>query len=130
MSFFQGIKTKKALSRLQEEQVYEYILDEIELGKVRRGLMAKAITRSNGDESKWQSEYIKLRFQSLLDENTIFEAIKEIQSKNNSSRSNTTINQKKESFTLKPIKKGNKASFWDSLKEEFMDARRKDRDID
>ncbi len=79
MSLFKGITTKKALSRLQEEQVYEFILDEIEAGQVRRGLMAKAMTLSNGDESKWQGEYIKLRFQSLIDENTLFEAINEIE---------------------------------------------------
>lgn len=120
MSFFKGIRTKQALSRLQEEQVYEFILDEIESGLVRRGLMAKAITLSNGDESKWQGEYIKLRFQSLEDENTIFQAIKKIEEK--------TISKKRDDFSLKPIQKGNKDSFWDSLKEEFRDARRKDKD--
>ena len=121
MSLFKGITTKKALSRLQEEQVYEFILDEIEAGQVRRGLMAKAMTLSNGDESKWQGEYIKLRFQSLIDENTLFEAINEIEPE-------TKTPQKKDDFSLKPIQKGNKGSFWDSLKDEFKEARRKDRD--
>ena len=121
MSLFKGITTKKALSRLQEEQVYEFILDEIEAGQVRRGLMAKAMTLSNGDESKWQSEYIKLRFQSLIDENTLFEAINQLEPE-------TKTTQKKDDFSLKPIQKGNKDSFWDSLKDEFKEARRKDRD--
>ena len=75
MSLFSGFKTKFALSRLEEERLYEFILNEIESGNVRKGLMAKAISLANGNENKIQAEYIKLRLQSLIDENTVFEAI-------------------------------------------------------
>ena len=75
MSLFSGFKTKFALSRLEEERLYEFILNEIESGNVRKGLMAKAISLADGNENKIQAEYIKLRLQSLIDENTVFEAI-------------------------------------------------------
>ena len=75
MSIFRGLKTKNALTRLQEEQLYEYILNEMEANIIRKGLMAKAIAQSNGDEGKSKAVYIKLRLQSLIDENTVMEAI-------------------------------------------------------
>ena len=143
MSIFKGAKTKIALSRLQEERVYEFILNEMDAGIIRRGLMAKAMTLGHGDEGKTNGEYIKLRFQSLIDENTVMEAIE-----------NTIITEPKkpirkrivpearaiepdlptyearvsrqEDFSLKPTKKGSKANFWDNLKGEFQDARKED----
>tara|TARA_B100000963_G_C22277363_1_gene515571 strand:- start:190 stop:612 length:423 start_codon:yes stop_codon:yes gene_type:complete len=82
MSLFKGIKTKIALSRLQEEQLYEFISDELEVGNVRKGLMTKALAQADGDPLKTQAEYIKLRLQSLIDENTLMEAIQSIIQKN------------------------------------------------
>ena len=82
MSLFKGIKTKIALSRLQEEQLYEFISDELEVGNVRKGFMTKALAQADGDPLKTQAEYIKLRLQSLIDENTLMEAIQSIIQKN------------------------------------------------
>ena len=81
MSLFRGIKSKIALSRLQEEQLYEFISDELEAGSVRKGLMTKAVAQADGDPLRTQAEYIKLRLQSLIDENTLMEAIQSIASK-------------------------------------------------
>ena len=81
MSLFRGIKSKIALSRLQEEQLYEFISDELEAGNVRKGLMTKALAQADGDPLRTQAEYIKLRLQSLIDENTLMEAIQSIASK-------------------------------------------------
>jgi len=141
MSLFKDIKTKSALTRLQEEQVYEFILNELDSGIIRRGLMAKAMTIGNGDEGTIRGEYIKLRFQSLIDENTLMDAIESIMEGTNNQKPNNpyrkkqkggsnyeSIIKRQEDFSLKPIEKGNKNSFWDSLKDEFHEARRKDRD--
>ena len=78
MSIFKGIKTKNALTRLQEEQLYEYIANEMETGQIRKGLMAKAVAESNGNESRVNSIYIKLRLQSLIDEGMVLQAISAI----------------------------------------------------
>ena len=75
MSLFKGIKTKSALSRLQEERLYEYISDELEEGTVRKGLWTKAIALAGGDPLKSQAEYINLRLQSMIDEGTLMDAI-------------------------------------------------------
>ena len=142
MSIFKGIKSQLALSRLQEEQVYEFILNELDAGIVRKGLMAKAMTLGEGSEVKIQGEYIKLRFQSLLDENTIMEAIKTVAG--NSSIKNSRTKREKaaepslksyeakvkrqEDFALKPVEKGKHDNFWNSLASEFRDARKEDKD--
>ena len=145
MSIFIGVKTKIALSRLQEEQVFEFILNELEAGIIRRGLMAKAMTLGHGDEGKIQGEYIKLRYQSLIDENTVMEAIESIVGTNpkRAKRRKTAPEPKpkepslpsyesrvarQEEFSLKPIKKGKHDNFWNNLASEFKDARKEDGD--
>ena len=105
MSLFKGIKTKNALSRLQEEQLYEFISDELEAGNIRKGLMTKALAKSKGDPLKTQAHYINLRLQSLIDENTLMEAIQSINQKNASqkmpSESNIEGNKTKRTATKK-----------------------------
>jgi hypothetical protein len=106
MSLFRGIKSKIALSRLQEEQLYEFISDELEAGNVRKGLMTKAVARVDGDPLRTEAEYIKLRLQSLLDENTLMEAIEFIASKNISSQMPRQRNiPSSQSNTAEPKKK-------------------------
>jgi hypothetical protein len=117
MSIFKGIKTKNALSRLQEEQLYEFILNEMEANIIRKGLMAKAIAQSEGDEGKSKAAYIKLRLQSLIDENTVMEAIQTIVSP---PQSNTAFTAKKNhtASTKKQVKGDtltNEGSFQESL---------------
>ena len=143
MSLFRGLKTQAALSRLQEEQIYEYILDEIESGSIRRGLMAKAISISKGDENRVQAEYITLRLQSLIDENAVLDAIesmatqtqpskmakpKKERSRDGSLASHRKKVERQKEFELKPTKKGNSGNFWNSLRDEFDDARRDERE--
>jgi hypothetical protein len=133
MSLFKGFKTNAALSRLQEERLYAFILDEIETGTIRRGLMAKALANSGGNEQKAQSDYIKLRLQSIIDENTVSEAIASINinqpPKNKKVSSLDTHKERvkrQEEFSLKETRKGNKGNFWSSLRSEFNDARKDD----
>jgi len=59
---------KDALERESEERLYAQVVKEIEAGQRRDGLWAKALTLSNGDENRAKAEYIKLRVQSLLDD--------------------------------------------------------------
>ena len=133
MSLFRSIKTTAALSRLQEEQLYEFILDEIETGSIRRGLMAKALANSGGNEQKAQADYIKLRLQSLIDENTVMEAIASINNnqpskgkKASSLDDHKARVQRQEDFKLKETRKGDKGNFWSSLRSEYNDARKDD----
>ena len=64
-------KLNSAKSRLLEEKLYELVSKEIESGQKRAGLWAKAIAISDGDEEKTKAEYIKLRVQSVKDENEL-----------------------------------------------------------
>ena len=52
----------------KEEALYKRVLDEIESGKTRTGIMAKALADSLGDKGKAESLYIKYRMQTLADE--------------------------------------------------------------
>jgi len=52
----------------KEEALYKRVLDEVESGKRRTGIMAKAIADSLGDSGKAESLYIKYRMQTLMDE--------------------------------------------------------------
>ena len=52
----------------KDEALYKRVLDEIESGKTRTGIMAKALADSLGDKGKAESLYIKYRMQTLADE--------------------------------------------------------------
>jgi len=58
----------KAMSRVFEERLYELIANEISNNIISTGLYTKAVTESGGDKSKALSLYVKLRFQSMIDE--------------------------------------------------------------
>ena len=60
-----------AKERLIEEQLYKQISDEKKNGYRRDGLWLKAISESNNDENKAEALYVKLRFQSILDEEDV-----------------------------------------------------------
>jgi len=70
---FEKFKAATAKARLQEEKIYEQVQEEINVGKKRDGLWAKAIAKSNGSEEKALSIYIALRVQSIKDENELKE---------------------------------------------------------
>ncbi|MDA9230651.1 hypothetical protein N9P30_02345 [Alphaproteobacteria bacterium] len=59
---------KSATSRIEEEKIYAAIALEIAEGSVRAGLWTKAVSEAGGNEPQIQSNYIKLRFQNILDE--------------------------------------------------------------
>ena len=52
----------------KEEALYKRVLDEMESGKRRTGIMAKALADSLGDTAKAESLYIKYRMQTIADE--------------------------------------------------------------
>ena len=68
---------KDALQRESEERLYAQVVQEIEAGQRRDGLWAKALTLSSGDENRAKAEYIKLRVQSLLDDQMLH-ALREV----------------------------------------------------
>ena len=49
---FNKIKKNIIQSRKNEEWLYEKVLAEVESGNIRRGLYAKALSQSDGDEKK------------------------------------------------------------------------------
>lgn len=57
-----------AEERLLEEKLYALVLQEIESGIRRDGLWAKALSDCNFDEQMTKALYIKLRVQSIKDE--------------------------------------------------------------
>ena len=61
------IRSGKYPKVLTEDKAYEIALTEIEEDKAVRGLLAKAISLSDGDEKKHKAKYIQLRVQQLLD---------------------------------------------------------------
>ena len=74
-------KEKEKLSILkkqQEAKLFELVMNEIANDERHKGLWGKAIVISNGDEKKAESEYIKLRVESLKDKKTITKLNKEI----------------------------------------------------
>ena len=74
-------KEQKKLSILQKQEeakLFETVMDEIANNKRQKGLWGQAIVKSNGDEKKAESEYIKLRVESLKDKKTITKLNKEI----------------------------------------------------
>ena len=60
-----------AFIRKGEEAYYHQALTELESGKVNKGVYAKALAESSGDNAKTQSLYLKYRVQSIADEGAI-----------------------------------------------------------
>jgi len=60
---------KKVLikNRTHDEMLYEYVYDEIEQGIMIKGLWAKALAHSDGNDAKAKSIYLQYRVQSLKD---------------------------------------------------------------
>ena len=50
------------------EALYQQVLEEVESGFMRKGIYAKALADSQGDEGKANALYIKYRVQSLIGE--------------------------------------------------------------
>ncbi|AKO53503.1 hypothetical protein ABA45_14665 [Marinobacter psychrophilus] len=74
---FEKFRRKSAAARLQEEQLYEQVIQELSHGEKRGGLWAKALANSDGSEQRAESLYIRYRVQSIKDEIDIFEGIAE-----------------------------------------------------
>ena len=60
-----------AFIRKGEEAYYHQALTELESGKVNKGVYAKALAESSGDDAITQSLYLKYRVQSISDEGAI-----------------------------------------------------------
>ena len=102
MGLFKNYKRQAAWTRKQEETVYEFIAEEMEKGIIRKGLMAKALSESEGNQERADGAYIKLRFQSIKDEYVIFdEFIETIKNENIQSYENNS--NKNEVSIPKPI---------------------------
>ena len=64
---FNFIKKAIIANRAEETILYEYVLDELEDGYKVRGLWAKALAMSEGDENKATSLYMQYRAQNIKD---------------------------------------------------------------
>ena len=143
MGIFDKYKQQSALNRLQEERLYEFVLEEIGNNEAKPGLYAQALVAAEGDEKKAHAAYIKLRVQSLKDEFTIEQLIDEVyrqtqasikkvakSKKSKSSEENpgsyeSRVNRQ-EDFTLKPVDTKKGSSFWGNLESDFKKARKED----
>jgi len=72
---FRKIADAGALNRKQMEAVYEMVAVEIEQGDVKKGLWAQALVKSEGDQSKAEAAYLKLRVQAILDDKHLLESV-------------------------------------------------------
>ena len=81
MGLFDKFKRKdlkdNPLSRKGEEALYRQALNELESGSINKGVFAKALADSSGDEGKAHSLYLKYRTQSILDDKVLHSIRKE-----------------------------------------------------
>ena len=78
-----GLKnsTDRSVDRLLEEKLYEQVAQELNDGKRREGIWAKAIANSNGSDDKAKSLYIKYHVQAIKDESIVTSKLYEEQQK-------------------------------------------------
>ena len=67
MKIFDTVKKTTIASRRLEEELYGIALDEVENNKIRKGLYAKALAKSDGNKEKADGIYLRLRVQSIMD---------------------------------------------------------------
>lgn len=60
--------TERHLENLDEERLYSSIADELASGVINRGLYAKALADTGGDEPKGKARYIELRARAIKTE--------------------------------------------------------------
>jgi hypothetical protein len=72
---FKRLRLNSAKSRLVEERLYEMVMDELETGNIRKGIWAKAVAKSNGNDNQAKSKYLELRVESLKDEAHVIQSI-------------------------------------------------------
>ncbi|WP_275287200.1 hypothetical protein [Halomonas elongata] len=68
MGFWKGRHSAGAEQRRLEEAIYEAVYEELETGMMRKGLWAKALANSDGNESQAKAAYIKLRATAMMDD--------------------------------------------------------------
>ena len=59
--------------RMEEQDLYDQVAQELEKGEKHSGLWLKAITLSKGDTNRAEAAYVELRIQSIIDEAVIAE---------------------------------------------------------
>ena len=75
MGFFNRLKTNAIVARKTEEILYASVAEEMAANELNSALWLKALEKSNGNEERRTSEYIKLRIQSLKDDSHIMSEI-------------------------------------------------------
>jgi len=114
-NYFKKIAITK---RMNDELFYEFVIDEMRMEIVIRGLWGKALANSYGNKAKAKSLYIQYRVQSIKDllvaqkiayeeltKNKLFQSIQELNSTSNSKK---TVRTHSEEVSLKKISKNNK----------------------
>lgn len=87
MAFFKKLKQQSAVNRLLEQQLYNKVSIELQSGIRKEGIWAMALAQSSGNIEKAKARYLKLRVQSLLDEELIVDQIaNDFQSENREGR--------------------------------------------
>ena len=98
MAIFKQIKKTKVITRIQETQLFEYVMNEINQNDRKEGIWGQALVASEGDQEKARALYIKLRVEALKDEislDTIIhdERLRAIQMANNLAEVETNSNE-------------------------------------
>lgn len=72
-SFRRKINLQGAELRRLDELLHEVVHEEMRVNEVRTGLWTKAVSMTEGDETKAKAKYISLRVQSLTDDMLLME---------------------------------------------------------
>jgi uncharacterized protein (TIGR02145 family) len=62
---FENEKKSKNSSKTDEDLLYEFVLNEMEFGSPRKGLLTKAVLESEGDDDKAKSLYLQYRVEGI-----------------------------------------------------------------
>ena len=67
MGLLNRYKKHSVMRRVVETQLYEFVMDEIAQGVKQKGIWGQAMVGCDGDATKAEAAYIRLRVQSLKD---------------------------------------------------------------
>jgi hypothetical protein len=71
MGLFRSARDRLVLSRMQEEEIHAAALREVESGRRRDGLWAKALIEGSGERSRVESIYLRELVAAMRDESYI-----------------------------------------------------------
>ena len=126
LGIFDKLKLDSPSTRLSEDDLFEKAYDELQNDELIKGVWARALSESDGDEKKAEALYLKLRVQQIKDEKHLSAQKKKAQKKKeleeDKARAEREFRKDAEAARLNRLEQERQQLEMERLEEERLDA--------